>query len=418
MRIITLILISFLFLNADMDIFEQVKNDIAKKTQQQNLREKEFLKSYKNQKKLLKDEKNRLKINKNKTKKLLNNIKELKSKLQLKHKQLENTKISVGNLYDIFIKESQELYKTTKPISNIFNYNLKPLENILNNNQNTPDINSFKWLWMLMLDRLNDGGKIATKDITVIEKDKLLKKTITTVGDLGFFSDKYYYIYNQNLEHLESIYPKQDNKIIVDSTNGKIFNQLKQQKSFLDRVKQGGIVGYLIIGVGIIGFIFGFIKWIYLFYNSFKINKQKNNISNLKKDNFLGELLLQAQNKYKDDEALMLVLQKELYRYFYKIEFGHGFVKLIAAIAPLMGLLGTVLGMIITLDTITIYGNSDVSLLSNGISQALVTTMLGLIVAIVMLFIHMLLSSKANIINEILEEQSAALLIEYKDKNV
>lgn len=92
------------------------------------------------------------------------------------------------------------------------------------------------------------------------------------------------------------------------------------------------------------------------------------------------------------------------------------FVMVIAAVAPLLGLLGTVTGMIATFDIITEQGTGDPKLLSGGISEALVTTMIGLVVAIPLLLLGNLLSGWAQNIKDSME-QSALHIVNIFEKH-
>ena len=91
-------------------------------------------------------------------------------------------------------------------------------------------------------------------------------------------------------------------------------------------------------------------------------------------------------------------------------------IKLLAAVAPLLGLLGTVTGMIATFQSISLFGTGDPKLMASGISQALVTTMLGLCVAIPLLFLHSLVSSRSRMLIQILDEQTAGLISRRAEK--
>jgi len=86
------------------------------------------------------------------------------------------------------------------------------------------------------------------------------------------------------------------------------------------------------------------------------------------------------------------------------------FLKIIAVVAPLLGLLGTVTGMIITFQAITLFGTGDPKLMAGGISTALVTTVQGLCVAIPTVLLHTLVASRARRLNQILEEQAAGMV--------
>ena len=87
-------------------------------------------------------------------------------------------------------------------------------------------------------------------------------------------------------------------------------------------------------------------------------------------------------------------------------------IKLAAMVAPLLGLLGTVTGMIITFQALTIFGAGDPKAMAGGISSALVTTALGLCVAIPAVFLHALVNNRSKAIVQILEEQTAGVVAE------
>jgi len=117
-------------------------------------------------------------------------------------------------------------------------------------------------------------------------------------------------------------------------------------------------------------------------------------------------------NRNRDIETLELKLDEQILKESPKIEFGLDIIKVLASVAPLLGLLGTVVGMIITFTAITIYGAGDPKLMADGISTALVTTVQGLIAAIPLVLIHAVVSSMARGNQQILDEQAAGIIAE------
>ena len=127
--------------------------------------------------------------------------------------------------------------------------------------------------------------------------------------------------------------------------------------------------------------------------------------------NPLGRILSVYSDKIAQDvETLSLKLDEAILRETPSIERGLITLAILAAVTPMLGLLGTVSGMIETFQSITLFGTGDPKLMSGGISQALVTTELGLAVAIPILLIHSALSSKSNRLIQILDEESAAIV--------
>jgi biopolymer transport protein ExbB len=116
------------------------------------------------------------------------------------------------------------------------------------------------------------------------------------------------------------------------------------------------------------------------------------------------------ENRSTDIETLELKLDEAILRESAKLDRFLWAVKVVSVVAPLMGLLGTVTGMIRVFTTITLVGTGDPKMMASGISEALVTTMLGLLVAIPLVLIHAFVSSGAKEIVGVLEEQSAGMV--------
>jgi biopolymer transport protein ExbB len=140
------------------------------------------------------------------------------------------------------------------------------------------------------------------------------------------------------------------------------------------------------------------------------MRKQLKNLQQLSAANPLGRILLSV-NALQADESLQQVLDEAILKELPRLEAGHSLIKLLAAVAPLLGLLGTVIGMIATFQSISLFGSGDPKLMASGISQALVTTVLGLLAAIPLLFAHNFLNGLSQHLIQILDEQSAGLLV-------
>ena len=195
-------------------------------------------------------------------------------------------------------------------------------------------------------------------------------------------------------------------------TGGSLLANLIQTPSLLERAQQGREVGYAIIAVGIIAVIFAFYK-LYSLYNIGTAVRKQANQDVADASNPLGRVLKVGKDNFdKDIDTLELKLAEAIMAERPAIDQGIGFIKIISVIAPLAGLLGTVTGMIVTFQMITLYGTGDPKLMAGGISQALVTTVLGLLVAIPTSLLHSFTQSSARGIISILEEQSTGILAE------
>jgi len=147
------------------------------------------------------------------------------------------------------------------------------------------------------------------------------------------------------------------------------------------------------------------------------VNKQAKNLSSPSAKNPLGRVLkVFDDNRNSDTEALELKLSEAIMRETPKLNAWLTFVKVVSVVAPLMGLFGTVTGMIQTFQAITLFGAGDPKLMAGGISTALVTTVLGLVVAIPTVLLHTAAASRAKRVEEILEEQSAGMVARQIEK--
>jgi biopolymer transport protein ExbB len=203
----------------------------------------------------------------------------------------------------------------------------------------------------------------------------------------------------------------------LDVTRGSILALLVESPTIKERINQGGIVGYCIIGLGIIGLLIAIWRWIGLSNDSRKVSAQlKRDAAST--DNPLGRVLAAYQsNKNADTETIELKLSEAALKEMPGLTKGLLFIKVISVVAPLMGLLGTVTGMIQTFQVITLYGAGDPKMMAGGISQALMTTVLGLVVAIPMVLIHTLVSSQSRKIINILHSQSAGIVAQHSEKH-
>ncbi|NGP54207.1 MotA/TolQ/ExbB proton channel family protein [Thioalkalivibrio sp. XN8] len=198
----------------------------------------------------------------------------------------------------------------------------------------------------------------------------------------------------------------------VDPTRGQILGLLTEKPNLVERIQQGGVVGYVIIGLGILALLLAAERLISLGLASRKVSAQLN-ASAPDSGNPLGRLLLVAQqNAGRDTETLELKLGEAMLHEMPALNRGVLFLKIISIVAPLLGLLGTVTGMIVTFQAITLFGTGDPKLMAGGISQALVTTVLGLVVAIPVVFLHTLVNGRARRIQHILQEQAAGVVAE------
>lgn len=198
---------------------------------------------------------------------------------------------------------------------------------------------------------------------------------------------------------------------LLDPTKGVLLSAFVQKPTLAEKVTEGGVVGYVIIGLGLIALVIAVLRILVLMGVEGKVKKQARDLKRPSLGNPLGRVLKVYQdNRSIDPESMELKLGEAMLKESPKLNAFIMFIKIIAVVAPLLGLLGTVTGMIQTFQAITLYGAGDPQTMAGGISQALVTTVLGLVVAIPTVFLHWLASSRARRVEDILEEHSAGLI--------
>jgi biopolymer transport protein ExbB len=199
-------------------------------------------------------------------------------------------------------------------------------------------------------------------------------------------------------------------RLALDPSRGSLLNALTDTPNATERVQQGGYVGYVIITLGMMALVLGLIRWVGITIASRGVSAQrKSDYVNSK--NPLGRVLsVFEDNREADAETLELKLDEAVLRETAGLQRYLWMVKTVSVVAPLLGLLGTVTGMIQTFQAITLFGAGDPKMMAGGISEALVTTMLGLITAIPLVLLSDTLANSARRIIDILDEQSAGLI--------
>jgi biopolymer transport protein ExbB len=203
---------------------------------------------------------------------------------------------------------------------------------------------------------------------------------------------------------------------VVDPTRGVLLSIYAQRPNTLERIEKGELVGYIIIVVGVIGVVLAAYQLFYLVTVRGRVRNQLRFPNDPGQDNPLGRVLAtfkgDAEKLEKDAEVVELRISEAVLREVPKLERFQSFLRLAVAAGPLLGLIGTVVGMIITFQSITESGSSDPKLMAAGISQAMIATVLGLGIAIPLLFANAWLVSISKSIVQVLDEQSTGLLAE------
>ena len=295
-----------------------------------------------------------------------------------------------------------------------------------------PSINQLEGMWVTLQQEMTEQGKSARFKAEVINPEgEKSTAEVLRVGAFMAFADGDYLAVPKGGGQLRALsrqpggsarslarkFAKSDEAsaaIIIDPTRGALLALQVDRPTFRERIDQGGWPGYVIIVVGLAGFVLAMYQMIYLLRVDAQVRAQLADARNPRLDNPLGRVLsvFKGDLEKHDPEVLELRLSEAVLKETPSIERAQPLIRLVIAAGPLLGLLGTVSGMIQTFQVITEAGSGDPKLMAGGISQAMIATVLGLGIAIPLLFINAVLASRSRSLVQILDEQSAGLLAE------
>jgi len=306
--------------------------------------------------------------------------------------------------------------------------------NLLSTRKELPSYEELEELWLLTMDEMVESGKVVRfsgKIVTASGNE--IEQEITRIGVFNAISEgrflrslpesgvlmepgrqpgQRFLDMARGIENADTgLHP-----FPIDPTRGAMLALLVQVPDLKNRIEQGGLIGYVILIIGFVGVLLAIERLVVLFLTNRKVEEQLENSE--PGDNPLGRIMLVYKNNPETDaETLGLKLDEAILREMPILQRGLWTIALLAAVSPLLGLLGTVTGIIETFQSITLYGTGDPRVMSGGISQALVTTVMGLLVAIPLLLFHGYLSSKSNGLIQILDEKSIAYVALLADEN-
>lgn len=306
--------------------------------------------------------------------------------------------------------------------------------------EDLPTIADLEMLWYELLREITATGTIAEYSANVVQPNG--DQSATNVVRVGVFNivteDGQYLEYLPEKDSL-SVLPRQPagkfvgyasdlasadsgvHPFAIDPTGpagGTLLSALIAAPTLVERWHQGQEVGYVITVLGIFGFILAIWRLVSLSVMSAKVKSQLK-ADKARLDNPLGRVLaVHENNPGMDTETLELKLSEAVIKELPKIESGLTLLKIISTVAPLLGLLGTVTGMILTFQAITIFGAGDPKAMAGGISAALITTVLGLIVAIPVVLLHTLVAGRAKAIIQVLEEETTGIIAEHTEASL
>lgn len=296
-------------------------------------------------------------------------------------------------------------------------------------------IEEIEHLWAELQHEMTESGKVTkfTAEVTKLDGSKV-NQEVVRIGDYNLVSGGEYVSYDMNTGLISEL-PKQPAARFVssaddlqsassgfvpfalDPTRGQLLKLQIEVPTIEERIRQGGTPGYVIITLGIIALLLSIERFVTLTLVGQKVAAQMRAVGTADITNPLGRILqVYHNNPDINSENLMLKLDEAILKEEPAINARIAFIKIISMVAPLLGLLGTVIGMIVTFQAITLFGTGDPKTMAGGISQALITTVLGLVVAIPTVLLHSIVHARASSIKHVLTEQSAGLIAQHAEK--
>ena len=424
----------------DLDaLLKQLEEGKFAQTQQNKQREQEFLAKRAEQDQILRD-----------TNALRDNTLALSERLETQFEQNEFKLADLNEALTTRLGSLKELFGVLQQVAgdtkNKF-YNsmisaeisgrsefLDQLAQDMGSSSKLASIEEIERVWFELQREMTESGKVTKFTTDVVEAGGAkVSKEVVRVGPFALVADGKYLEFNgvtgtvselirQPADRYgESAAELQSSngdivKFGIDPTGGSILGLLVQAPNLQERVEQGGVVGYIILIVGAFGLLLSIERLFTLTVIRAKVNSQLKS-AEVKTNNPLGRVLkVRDEHPNADTEALELHLTEAILAEVPKLGRNLTIIKIISVVAPLMGLLGTVTGMINTFQAITLFGTGDPKLMAGGISTALVTTVLGLVVAIPTTLLYAMLNTRSKNIVYILQEQAAGVIAERAER--
>ena len=417
------------------ELLNKVKTERLNNQKQLTEREQRFIRERNRQRELLAQEVKKLKALEKISARLQKNFEKNEKELGVLEERLN---IAVGTLGEMFgvVKQTAGDFKGQFQNS-IISAQYPGRDQFMGNiaeRKKLPGLEDLNRLWYEIQKEMTESGKVVRFKVPVVTTDGQKKeKNAIRIGAFNLVADGKYLIYQSDTNQVIELPRQPQGKFLgmvddledlkkgttafgLDPSRGAILGMLVQAPSLGERLQQGGLVGYVILCLLLLGLVLTGERIKTLYDENKKIQEQLKS-SQANPDNPIGRLM-QVFQKYQnsDMETLEMKLDETILKSTPKLERGISTIKILSAVAPLLGLLGTVTGMIATFQSITLFGTGDPKLMAGGISTALITTVLGLICAIPLLLLHNFVSTRSKSLIQILEEQAAGLLAQRAEK--
>lgn len=412
-------------------LLEQVKKNRAVDARINKKREAEFLADRSDKRALLKRAQAEFTAQVERGDRLTKSFQDNEITLSEKSVELKNAVGTLGEMFGVTRQASAEAYGriSSSVVSAEFPGRGTLLSKMANESSKLPTINELEELWIALQTEMTESGKVSrfTTEVVSINGGSQVQ-SVVRVGTFNLVGEQGYLVYNDETEQVQPLGRQPDGyqtssasdladatsgvlPFYVDPSQGTILNLLTAKATLMERYHAGGLPGYVITGLFFLGVIIALYKLVQLSAMGGAIRKQLANTGNPDVKNPLGRILsVYSENKGVDAENLELKLDEAILREMPTIESGINLIKILAAIAPLLGLLGTVIGMINTFQQITLFGTGDPKLMAGSISMALVTTAQGIIAALPLILLHSIVAGRSKSIVHVLDEQTAGIV--------
>ena len=413
------------------ELLSEVKKNRVSEARINKQREAEFQSARADKQALLRKAKSDLKAENARGDRLKKQFADNEVRMDEKAAELVTATGTLGEMFGVVRQASAEAYGqiSTSIVSAEFPGRGAFLKRMSEEAKGLPNIKELEDLWFALQTEMTESGQVTRFTTEVVSLDGgSTQQEVVRVGTFNLIGEQGYLVYDDQNEMVQPLGRQPDSfqtttaqalfgatsgliPFYADPSSGAILGLLKEKATMSDRYHAGGPVGYTITVMLFIGLIIGLYKVVTLTIVGGKMKSQLKNISNPSSANPLGRILkVYGENKTADAESLELKLDEAILKELPSIESGINIIKIFAAIAPLLGLLGTVIGMIETFQQITLFGTGDPKLMAGSISMALVTTALGIIAALPLLLTHSIVAGRSKSIVHILDEQTAGII--------
>ena len=418
------------------DLLKQVKNDRISEGKLDKKREAEFKSARADKQALLNKAKKELANQNARNARLTKEYAANDITIAQRSVELDNATGTLGEMFGVTRAAAADAYGqiATSIVSSEFAGRGKALD-VIANSKKIPELEQLEELWIALQTEMTQSGKVSQFSSEVTSLDgSTSTETITRIGTFNLVSAEGFLNYNDEVGQVQPL-AKQPagyitgtasdfftetsghHPLYIDPSRGGILALETRKKVLMEFYHEGGTVGYAITVLLALGFLIALERMLVLTTISSRIKSQEKNLEQPNENNPLGRLIkVYHENRNVDAETLELKLDEAILCETPKVDRGINLIKMFAAIAPLMGLLGTVIGMIMTFQTITLFGTGDPKIMAGDISLALVTTALGLICALPLILIHSVVAGKSKSVLQKLDEQSAGLIAAIAEK--